>query len=145
MKLNSIDFLGNKTSWIQLQNQLKSAHFCGRKIKWIQLGLLPRKSTEFSSFSWQKNDLNWARFIAQKINWVELVILPRKSTKFSSFYCLENFLCKKRAEFNWFSSNQNEQNSVNFPATKMSWNKLIFKPSKRAEYSWFSCHEMSLN
>ena len=42
----------------------KSARFIAQKINWIQFVLLPRKSKEFSSFSWQENDLNWAHFIA---------------------------------------------------------------------------------
>ena len=68
----------------------KSARFIAQKVNWIQFVLLPRKSKEFSSFSWQENDLNWARFIAQKINRIELVLLPRKWPELSSFYCPEN-------------------------------------------------------
>ena len=84
---NSSLLLGLKISW---NHQLNWAHFCGRKINWIQLCLLPRKSTEFSSFYCQENQLNSANFVAQKINWIQLIFVVGKSIEFSSVYCLEN-------------------------------------------------------
>ena len=114
---NSSLLLGLKISW---NHQLNWAHFCGRKINWIQLCLLPRKSTEFSSFYCQENQLNWAHFCGWKIKWIKLVLLPRKSTKFSLFYCPENQL-----------------NSAHFCGRKIKWIQLVLLSRKSIELSSF--------
>ena len=73
---------------------------------------MPRKSTEFSSFSWPESQLNSARFFDLEINIIQLILMPRKSTEIRSFCCLEN-----------------QQNSAKktpeFTAKKMNWITLM--------------------
>ena len=112
-----------------------------------------------SSFYCLENQLNSALLWSGNINSIKLVLLPKKLTEFSSLYCQENqlncsfsllgyqliFVAGKSVGFSLFSGQAKVMNLVNFPAMKMSCNKMIFQPRKRAEFNQFSRRKNELN
>ena len=126
-EINSVYFPGKKKK--NHKNEQKLDDFLGNKTICIQLIFLPQKWAEISWFS------------SKKMSWNQLIFSAIKRAEFNWFFNHENklnFHRRKQADFNWFSQQWNELNSVDFPATKMSWNKQIFEPRNGAEFNWFS-------
>ena len=145
-------------SWYSsIEKELNSLDFLGNKPSWIQLIFLAIKQAQLSWFFSQENELNLVDFLGDKAGWIQFFC---KSVNFQVTKMRSNkliFQPRKRAEFNRFACQENELNavdfhgkktselkSVDFPAKNMSSQNLIFQPRKWAQISWFSCHENEL-